>query len=200
MNLEEHDSENYGTGMKVWLSNDEIADLLAAAEDTEQRIAFALGARCGLRSAEWLDVEPRHVVDTAAGKMLRVWDGKGEGGKYRETPIPSEIASMIETAGDMGNGHDSPVIRSASSPRTLRKWLGRARDRLAEEHNDQGWQYLSTHDLRRTWAGQLRASRVDAPVVLNWGGWEDMDTFLDHYRGEDTPEAQKRERGKVDWL
>jgi hypothetical protein len=37
-------------------------------------------------------------------------------------------------------------------------------------------------------------------VVCDWGGWNDLDTFLDHYRGTNSPEAQRREREKVDWL
>lgn len=37
-------------------------------------------------------------------------------------------------------------------------------------------------------------------VVCDWGGWDDLDAFLDHYRGTSTPEVQKREREKVDWL
>ena len=41
---------------------------------------------------------------------------------------------------------------------------------------------------------------VDAMVVCDWGGWNDLDTFLDHYRGTNSPEAQRRERDKVDWL
>jgi len=55
-------------------------------------------------------------------------------------------------------------------------------------------------DLRRTWATQLRSADVDAMVVCDWGDWNDLDTFLDHYRGTHTPEAQRRKRGKVDWL
>jgi len=34
-------------------------------------------------------------------------------------------------------------------------------------------------------------------VVCDWGGWNDLDTFLDHYRGTHTSEAQRRERQKV---
>lgn len=56
------------------------------------------------------------------------------------------------------------------------------------------------HDLRRTWATSLRSADVDAMVVCDWGGWDDLETFLDHYRGVHSPEAQKRERNKVDWL
>ena len=28
-------------------------------------------------------------------------------------------------------------------------------------------------------------------VVCGWGDWNDLDTFLDHYRGTHTPEAQR---------
>ncbi len=58
--------------MKVWLSQNEVEQLLEAADGTQQRIAFALGARCGLRSHEVLDVAPDDVVNTDAGTMLRV--------------------------------------------------------------------------------------------------------------------------------
>jgi len=32
------------------------------------------------------------------------------------------------------------------------------------------------------------------------GGWEDWQTFRDHYLAEFSPEALRRERGKVGWL
>jgi len=67
MNLREHDQRD---DMKVWLSQDEASALLDAADGTEERIT--LGARCGLRSHEVLDVAPEDVVDTEAGTMLRV--------------------------------------------------------------------------------------------------------------------------------
>jgi len=196
MNVQDHDSEDYGK--KVWLSNGDVEQLMDAAEDTEQRIAFGLGAYCGLRSAEWLDVEPRHVVDSDAGKMLMVPDGKG--GQYRETPIPETLASTIRAVGDMGPGDDVPVIQSASSTRVLRKWCSRARERLEDETDEPRWQYLSPHDLRRTWATNLRAAGADPLVVLAWGGWNDLETFLDHYQGTHSPEMQREERSKVDWL
>jgi len=198
MNRAAHDDENYGTGMKVWLDQQEVQQLLDAAEDTEQRIAFGLGARCGLRSQEWLDVEPRHVTDTSMGTVLQVPAGKGD--KYRETPITTELATAIRTVGDIEGDDTTPVIRSASSTRVLRKWMARARDRLADEHEKPEWRDVSPHDLRRTWATQLRAAGCDPLVVLNWGGWEDLETFLDHYQGTHTPEMQKRERQKADWL
>ncbi len=195
MNLREHDERS---DMKVWLSENEAERFLAAAENTEQRIAFGLGVRCGLRSGEWLDVTPRDVVDTDAGTMLRVWEGKGD--KFRETPMPQELATMIRTASDYGDGDaDEPII-SVTSTRTLRRWVGRAGEQLAEETGDTGWRELSTHDLRRTWATSLADAEVDPLLALDWGGWEDLETFLEHYKGAYSPAAQRRARGKVDWL
>ena len=55
MNLRPHED---GDGKNVWLSRDDIGTLEDAASDTEQRIAFELGVRCGLRSAEILDIAP----------------------------------------------------------------------------------------------------------------------------------------------
>lgn len=69
MNLREHDQCD---DMKVWLSQDEVSALLDAADGTQEHIALALGARCGLRSHEVLDVAPEDVVDTDAGTMLHI--------------------------------------------------------------------------------------------------------------------------------
>lgn len=69
MNLQQHEKRD---DTKVWLSQDEVTALLEAADGTQQRIAFALGARCGLRSHDVLDTAPEIVVDTDAETMLRV--------------------------------------------------------------------------------------------------------------------------------
>jgi len=186
-------------GMKVWLSTDEIGEFLAAdaLESAERQLAAALGVRCGLRSDEVLDVTPEHVVQSDVGPMLRVWEGKGD--KYRETPIPGLLAERVRTINQYRDeGSDAPLVDR--STRTLRRWVEQARGELANATGDDGWQYLGFHDLRRTWATQLRGADVDAMVVCDWGGWNDLEMFLDHYRGTSTPEAQRRERSKVDWL
>lgn len=195
MNLEQYPDQD---GMKVWLSESEVKQLLDYYDgQTEKRVAMGLGARCGLRSEEAIKVAPEDVVDTDAGRMLRV-DG-AKGGGYRETPIPPNLATTIRTVGDVRDAPtDRPII--SSTKRTIRRWVERARTELAERTGDDYWQYLGYHDLRRTWATSLRSADVDAMVVCDWGGWDDLDTFLDHYRGTHTPQAQRRERQKVDWL
>jgi hypothetical protein len=41
---------------------------------------------------------------------------------------------------------------------------------------------------------------TDAEMVLEWGGWNDQETFLDHYKGRFSPEAQRRARESVERL
>lgn len=195
MNLREHDASD---GMKAWLSEDDTAALLDAAKNTEQEIAFALAVRCGLRSHEILDVAPTDVVESDAGTILVVPAGKGD--KYREIPIPAALAKQISTVDDMRDAaSDEPVI-SVTTTQSLRNWIQATRERLADEHDDDRWREVSFHDLRRTWATALSSRDVDPLIVCDWGGWSDLETFLDHYRGTHSPEAHQREREKVDWL
>ena len=195
MNLREHDTSD---GMKVWLSDDDVDALIDAASDTEQEIAFSLAARCGLRSHEVLDVTPSHVVDTDAGTTLTVPSGKGD--KYRETPIPDGLAKQLRTVDDMRDADSDDPIISVTTTQSLRNWISNTRQQLADDTDDDRWLHVSFHDLRRTWATSLASRDVDALIVCDWGGWSDLDTFLEHYRGVYSPEAQARERAKVDWL
>lgn len=197
MYLEEHDDE----GRAVWLSTDEVDTLLETAESQHQRMAFALGAKCGLRSQEVVDVVPADLQETQAGPVLRV---VGKNDKFRQTPVPRQLADKIETAAEYREEPDDyPLVDSTSgergvSTRTLRRWIKSAREELTAE--DEQWRWLSFHDLRRTWATNIRAADVSAEIVMNWGGWSDIETFLDHYRDSNSPEAHRRERQKVDWL
>jgi len=201
MNLREHDQRE---DMKVWLSADEVDRLLAhVEEDTNHWLALSLAARCGLRSEEVTDVTPNDVKNTDAGPMLIVREGKGD--KYRETPIPPGLKMSIDSAAQYRpEPDDHPVVTSRSdtagvTTRTLRRWMKDAREELAQLEEDR-WRHLTMHDLRRTWATHLKSEDVDALLVCDWGGWEDLETFLNAYRGTFTPEAQKREREKVEWL
>ena len=157
MNCEPHDKSD---SMMVWLSEDDVDQLLDAAKDTERRVAFALGARCGLRSHEILEVSPDDLVDTQAGHMLIVKHGKGD--KYRETPIPNQLVTQIETIDDYrDDSSDSPIL-SVDNTNSLRYWIKTTREQLAEETGDDRWNYVSMHDLRRTWATSLDNQSVDA--------------------------------------
>lgn len=194
MFFEKHDERD---DYKIWLSQDEVEELLDAASDSQHRLAFELGARCGLRSDEIVRVAPIDVKDTEAGKMLRVDSAKSD--DKRQTPLPADLATRIETIDDVrSEDSEEPVINR--STRSLRRWVASTGEHLAETTDEEMWQHVTMHDLRRTWATALKGEDVDAMVVCDWGGWSDLETFLDHYRGKFSPEAQRRQREKVEWL
>lgn len=194
MNLVDYDKQD---GMKVWLDRSEVELLINEAPDTEQKLAFLLGARSGLREKEITEVTPADVVETSAGPRVRVWHSKGD--KSRETPAPPELVHRVDAYADATDGEpDTPLVDRTT--RTIERWVSRAGDRLADRTGDDGWTYLTPHDLRRTWATLLAADDVDPLLVCDWGGWDDLEVFLEHYRGSYSPEVQRRELQKVEWL
>jgi len=185
---------------RIWLSQEEVGLLLDRTDDRMQQLAFELGARCGLRSKEILQVAPADLRDTTAGKMLVVDSAKSD--DQRQTPVPGELAARIETVGEVRDiSTVEPVIDA--STRTLRRWISGVCGNIAYSDDTQYgemWQYVSMHDLRRTWATSLKGEDVDAMLVCDWGGWNSLDTFLEHYRGVFAPDAQRKQRDKVGWL
>lgn len=181
-------------GYRIWLDQDEVSELLSRADDQTEELGFTLGVRSGLRASEIVKVKPKHVIDTSAGPRVRVYDSKGS--EYRETPTTADVRSAARMYGEI-EGEDEPLVDV--SKRTLQRRLDRVTDELAEEV-DEMWQDVTMHDLRRTWATALAASDVDPLLVCDWGGWSDLETFLEHYRGTYSPDAQRRELQKVGWL
>lgn len=181
-------------GFRVWLDRDEADQLLAAARSREERIAFALGIRSGLRVQEIVGVAAKDVVSTSAGPRVRVWNSKGS--EYRETPTTKDILAMAETVADL-QGEETKLVDH--SRRWVQRHLTDVAGELADEH-DEMWQHVSTHDLRRSWATLLSADIDDPLLIMDFGGWEDIETFLEHYRGSYSPAVQRRELSKVDWL
>lgn len=195
MKLENYDNKD---GKKVWLRSDECRHLLDAADGTTQRVAFDLGLRCGLRGSEIVEVSPNDVTDTPIGKFVRIWEGKGD--KYREVPLPDDLAATIDAIGDVrDDSTDTPVVDVTT--RTVENWVKDAAAKLADQTDDIGWQYLGPHDLRRTWGTQLTTEHeVEPGLVMEWGGWENWETFRTHYLGAYSLDAQKKQMEKVDWL
>ncbi|UHQ96016.1 tyrosine-type recombinase/integrase [Natrinema halophilum] len=130
--------------------------------------------------------------------MLRVWHGKGD--KFREMPALRDLTTTIRTVDDVRDAPTSSSLVEITSTRSLRRWIRSAADQLYDETGDAGWEHLGFHDLRRTWATALASVDVDPLLVCDWVGWNDLEPFLEHYRGSYSPEAQQRERSKVNWL
>jgi integrase len=181
-------------GFRIWLDTDEVDELLAATDDRSERIAFTLGARSGLRVQEIVDVQAKDVVETSAGPRVRVWDSKGS--EYRETPTTEKLLAQAEATEDF-EGEDGYLVDQ--SPRWVQRHLDAVTEELAAE-GDEMWEYVTPHDLRRTWATLMSADIDDPLLIMDFGGWEDIGTFLEHYRGSYSPAVQRRQLAKVDWL
>jgi integrase len=181
-------------GFRIWLDDDEVDTLLAATDDRTERIAFALGARSGLRVQEIVDVQAKDVVETSAGPRVRVWGSKGK--EYRETPTTEKLLAQAEAVEDF-EGEDGNLVDH--SERWVQRHLDDVTERLAEE-GDEMWEHVTPHDLRRTWATLMSADIDDPLLIMDFGGWEDIETFLEHYRGSYSPAVQRRELSKVGWL
>lgn len=181
-------------GFRIWLDLEETDELINAARDREERLAFKLGVRSGLRVREIVAVEAKDVVSTSAGPRVRVWESKGK--EYRETPTTEKVLAQAETIADLESEESNLVDRSA---RWVQRHLDDVVDELAED-GDEMWRHVTPHDLRRSWATLMSADIDDPLLIMDWGGWEDMDTFLEHYRGSYSPAVQRRELSKVDWL
>lgn len=188
MKLDDYDDRD---GKKVWLTNDEVDDLLSESSDTEQSIALGLGVCCGLRAAEVVAATPADLVETSIGSMLRVWEGKGS--KYREMPVPSDLSATIRAYADVRpDDVDAPPVEK--STRTVRRWVAQAGEarhwlvvpRPARSPSDLG-------DAARR--GRGRARTGDG---VGWlGDWE---TFREHYLGAYLLDAQQKGMEKVAWL
>jgi integrase len=182
-------------GKRVWLSEAELQRLIEHRDDNhpEMRAAFLLAARCGLRRKEIVEVTPADLASTEHGRVVRVWAGKGD--KYREVFAPDGLADV---ALGMNRAPDDPLVDV--DPSTIYDWVARAAKRCYAETGDEGWLEVGPHDLRRSWGVRLLESGVLPSVVMELGGWEDFQTFRDHYLAEFSPEALRRERGKISWL
>jgi len=194
MRLDDYDEKD---GKRVWLTSDEIDLLIDQAQSPKQEIAFKLGGRAGLRRSEIVSVTRNDFTHGPDG-FVRVWGDYSKRDKYREAPIPNNFQSYVEGI-TANQAPDGPVVDVSGT--TVYRWVRRAAERLQADTNDKGWSYLDVHDLRRSWGGHLLWNCGVLPtVVMNFGGWEDWQTFAEHYMGEITPEAQQRERSKIDYV
>ena len=194
MRLKEYETRN---GMRVWLSTDELTTLIENAVTPHQRLAFLFGGQVGLRRSEIVQITPQDIVEGPTGKHVRVRAEYTKGDYYREPPVPETVEAIARTLA-FDQKDEEPLIDVDGT--TVYRWVRKAADELQAATGDNGWAHVDVHDLRRTWGTSLLEQGVLPSVVMSWGGWRDWDTFREHYLGEFSPEAIKRERAKVEFL
>lgn len=184
-------------GKRVWLTLDEMNRLIDTADSPEKRVAFMLAGKAGLRREEIVSVTPNDFKHADDG-FLRIWSDYAKRDKYREAPVPDELEHRVSTLA-FDQAADQPVVDVVGS--TVYRWVRRSAEQLQAETDNIGWSFLDVHDLRRSWGGHLLWNCGLMPsVVMEFGGWEDWETFREHYLGSITPEAAQRERAKIDYI
>lgn len=187
------------------MSRKEYRELPRATETFEQEIAVRLMGDCGLRVAEVLDVEPRHISRRSDGQHfeLEVVSGKDttgeyEGGKHRETWLPRDFEAQINRYTQEKEIDDgAPLVDAAK--RTVQSWVERAADTAAESTGDADYRKVSTHDLRRCWANHLLVEENISPrIVMALGGWSSYDA-IEPYLAAPTEENINRAMKRCAW-
>ncbi|MFC7018554.1 MULTISPECIES: hypothetical protein [Haloarcula] len=174
-------------GYRCWLSPSEQEQLIEFyAKEPRKQLAIELMLD-GLRSEEVPRVATRDFrrldSDDTAHK-LRVREGKTG---WRECPVSNETkqkAVMLKNARSLTKTDSLIDV----APRTVQRWVSNATDELAEETDNSDWVHVSAHDCRRTWATSTYYS-LSSPyaleVILQWGGWQNGETFRENYLGKE---------------
>jgi integrase len=168
----------------VWMTRGEYQELPRAAHSLQAEVAIRLMGDCGLRVAETLDVQPRHISRTKDGRHyeLAVTSGKDttgeyEGGKYRETWLPRDVEVLINRYVQENNLGDGDLLIDRKK-RSVQNWVSRAADAAADETGDDDYRRVSSHDLRRCWANHLLVEEGVSPrIVMALGGWSSYDAI-----------------------
>jgi len=180
------ESDNY----RVWLSAHEQEQLLDHLKEKPERQLAARAMLHGLRSDElrWVRTgEIRELDADHTAYKLRIRDGKTG---YREAPISRDMAQQMRMYKNAsGTRKNKPLIKT--SKRNIRRWMTKAGDELAEATDEENWQHVSPHDLRRTWATTTYYAldtHYAVDLIMRWGGWSNRDTFTNNYLGRETDE------------
>jgi integrase len=175
-------------GYRCWLSDSEQAQLLEHLKETPERQLAVRAMLHGLRSDElsWVRTgEIRELDAEQEGYKLRIRDGKTG---YREAPVSRELVQQMRMYKNATSTRKNKPLVTASK-RSIRRWVSKASNELADATGDDDWREVSPHDLRRTWATSTyyaldSVHAVD--IIMRWGGWSDRDTFTNNYLGRET--------------
>jgi integrase len=139
----------------------------------------------GLRSEEVTRVSKEDIQKSDEADITRLKVREGKTGR-RSTVIPNELATQIRTVADL-----RPEMIDVT-PRTIQNWVTEAGEAIAQETGEKDWTLLSAHDCRRTWATSLIQQGISESNVMDWGHWQNYETFRDHYFQQSDEQIEKQ--------
>lgn len=183
--------DDAGDVAKCWLSPEELDRLerTAGRDDWTREIAMQLMGRCGLRADEVSYPADEHLRWSEDGDCwlfeVRGKNTKGGDPKLRDAWMPENVADDVHKYSRERTLGPADPWAAVSTP-TVRRWVKEAAAVIAEETNNERWQHVSSHDLRRSWATHHLVERqVDVRTMMSVGGWSDY-SAIEPYLAEPT--------------
>jgi|APHM01.1.fsa_nt_gi Site-specific recombinase XerD len=197
---------------QIWLTPKEMNQLILSAPSNRDKLIMQLGSQCGLRISETRTLRVDDLIEREVENDLKYFatirngkDTTGDGGHTREIWIPKDTWSTIRLVINEYNLQKQHYLvpsrngggLSDTGARNIVKKIG---ERAFESNNNNNrYQYVSSHDLRRYWAHQLLVEHgLNTRIVMSLGGWRSFNS-LKPYLDKPTPQNISTEMDKADW-
>ncbi|XGI83427.1 tyrosine-type recombinase/integrase [Halorutilales archaeon Cl-col2-1] len=201
---------------EVWMTEDEIQDLELQADKLRDRLIIQLGAYSGMRIGEivnlqvsdlnqdTVDGELRYFAKVEGKKTDQEAEGKTET-KTRDAWITQDTWKDLQTHINQENlTNDDYIMNSRYGGKihkdSARKIVKRIAEKAYEQTEKEKFLDVSSHDLRRFFAHHLAEEKgVNIRVVMDLGGWEDLQTFVRHYLDKPSKMTKAQELDNAGW-
>ena len=191
------------TQTKVWLTRDDVRKFRRIAVSDRDQIIIDLGSKVGLRSFEIPQVKPNGISRTDDGDHYRIHVPKGKdtaegNGKPRDAYLPSAVETkLFQYQRDTDIADDDPFIDI--KPRSVRAAVKRLTEAAADEYDNDDWEAVSSHDLRRHFAQRMLVNENMNPrVLMAVGGWNSF-SAIEPYLNEPTDSVINRSFSSIDF-
>lgn len=180
--------DDSGGEVRCWLRQEEIYKLerVALSEDWTREIAIQLMGECGLRASEVHYPCNSNLRWSSDGEcwLLEVRGKNTKGGErtIRDAWVPESFAESIHRYASEREFEENESWVDVSTG-TVRRWVRDAAVKVSAKLGDDRWSYVSSHDLRRSWATYHLVERgVDVRTMMSIGGWSSysaIEPYLD---------------------
>ena len=171
------------------LDAETYATVRRSTETYREELIVRLCGEVGLRPAEVVAVEPRHVREVGDDAHLlavpETSGGDGGGDAY----LPPDVAhALAQYVGANDVADDERIVHL--TPRRVQMIVSAVTDRAADRTGVEAVGEVSTRDFREYFARRLLVDeRVDPRVVMAVGGFDGVDSLLAGLRAPDRDEV-----------
>lgn len=179
---------------KCWLDFPEEVQTVeeyARNRDWEREIAIQLMSKVGCRASGVRSAKPENLRWNSEGEYweieIRGKNTKGGEKTIRDVYVPERVKENLDRyASERGIEDGEPYVDKSTG--SVRRWVRKITNEIAQETGNERWKHVSSHDLRRSWATyHLVEEDVAVRVMMKIGGWSSYDA-IEPYLTVPTPE------------